>query len=101
MACDNFLELAIAYYKDKVHNELLKQFREESLLLLKADAEARRIVARENILAMVRLKNELEKFKFIYYRLSATCGTINAIDEYVRAVEVKVKKLSYQKNNIR
>ena len=74
MESANFIELAIAYYKDKVQQELLEKFRVESRLLLQADAEARRTIARENIMAMARLRIELEKFKYIYSRLSGTCG---------------------------
>ena len=73
MESANFIELAIAYYKDKVQQELLEKFRVESRLLLQADAEARRTIARENIMAMARLRIELEKFKYIYSRLSGTC----------------------------
>ena len=101
MESANFIELAIAYYKDKVQQELLEKFRVESRLLLQADAEARRTIARENIMAMARLRIELEKFKYIYSRLSGTCGSIHAIDEYLRGIESKVRMLSYRKNNIK
>lgn len=99
MESANLIELAVAFYKDKVHKELLEKFRNESILLLQADADARRTIARENVKAMGRLKIELDKFRFIYNRLSNTCGSICAIDDYIRDVELKVKKLSYQKNN--
>ena len=101
MESANFIELAIAYYKDKVQQELLEKFRVESRLLLQADAEARRTIARENIMAMARLRIELEKFKYIYRRLSGTCGSIDSIDEYLRRIESKVRMLSYRKNNIK
>lgn len=101
MESANFIELAIAYYKDKVQQELLEKFRVESRLLLQADAEARRTIARENILAMARLRSELEKFKYTYSQLSGTCGSINAIDDFIRGIESKVRILSYRKNNIR
>ena len=100
MESANFFELAIAFYKDKVQQELLEKFRVESRLLLEADAEARRSMAREDIMVMARLKIELEKFKFIYNRLSCTCGSIEAIDQYLKELDSKVKKLSYKKNNI-
>lgn len=60
MECANFVEPAVAFYKDKIERELLEKFQEESRLLLQADAEARRAKARENILAMSRLKIELQ-----------------------------------------
>lgn len=101
MESANIIELAVAYYKDKVQQEFLEKFRVESRLLLEADADARRTVARENILAMARLRNEMEKFKFVYNRLSSTCGSVDAIDDYLREVETKIKKLAYQKNNIK
>ena len=101
MESANFIELAIAYYKDKVQQELLEKFRVESRLLLQADAEARRTIARENIMAMARLRIELEKFKYIYSRLSGTCGSFDAIDEYLGGIESKIRMLSYRKNNIK
>lgn len=101
MESANFIELAIAYYKDKVQQELLEKFRVESRLLLQADADARRAKAREIIMAMARLKIELRKFKITYNMLSGRCGSIKAIDVYLREIEVKIKKLSYQKNNIK
>lgn len=101
MESANFIELAVALYKDKVQQELLEKFRVESRLLLQADAEARRTKARENILAIARLRIELDKFKFIYNRLSGICGSIDSIDDYLREIESKVKRLSYQKNNLK
>ena len=101
MESASFIELAVAYYKDKVQQELLEKFRVESRLLLQADAEARRTIARENIMAMAHLKIELEKFKLVYNRIARTCGTIQSIDDYLHEIEVKVKKISYRKNNIK
>lgn|SRR5574344_1040040 len=100
-SAENIFELAIAYYKDKVQQELLEKFRVESRLLLQADAEARRTVARENILAMSKLKIELEKFRYCYNRITNSCGSIEAVDGYIRDIELKIKKLSYIKNNIK
>lgn len=101
MESSNVIELAIAFYKDKVQQELLEKLRVESRLLLHADADARRTIAREDIKAMARLKIELEKFKYIYNRISRTCGSIETIDEYLREIESNVKILSYKKNNIK
>lgn len=97
----NLIELALAFYKDKVQQELLEKFRVESRLLLQADAEARRTMARENIKVMAQLKIELEKFKYVYYKLTNSCGPVTAIDEYLKEIEMKVQKLSYRKNNIK
>ena len=97
----NLSELAVAFYKDKVQQELLEKFRVESRLLLQADAEARRTMARENIKVMAQLKIELEKFKYVYYKLTNSCGPVTAIDEYLKEIEMKVQKLSYRKNNIK
>lgn len=101
MESSDFIELALAYYKDKVQQDLLERLCVESRLLLQADADARRTMAREDIKAMARLRIELDKFKFIYTRLSSTYGSIEAIDEYLREIESKVKRLSYHKNNIK
>lgn len=101
MESDNIIELAVAFYKDKIQQELLEKFRVESRRLLQADVEARRTIARENIKSMAQLKIELEKFKYIYHKLTDSCGSVTAIDEYLKEIEMKIQKLSYQKNNIK
>ena len=101
MECANFVELAVAFYKDKTERELLEKFQEESRLLLQADAEARRAKARENILAMSRLKIELQKFILIYDKISSSCGKIEAVDSCISDIKKKIKLLSYQKNHIK
>lgn len=101
MECANFVELAVAFYKDKTERELLEKFQEESRLLLQADAEARRAKARENILAMSRLKIELQKFILIYKKISSSCGEIEAVDSCISDIKKKIKLLSYQKNHIK
>ena len=92
MECANFVELAVAFYKDKTERELLEKFQEESRLLLQADAEARRAKARENI---------LQKFILIYDKISSSCGKIEAVDSCISDIEKKIKLLSYQKNHIK
>ena len=101
MECANFVELAVAFYKDKTERELLEKFQEESRLLLQADAEARRAKARENILAMSRLKIEMQKFVLIYDKISSSCGKIEAVVSCISDIEKKIKLLSYQKNHIK
>lgn len=100
MESNKIISLALAYYKDKVQREVMERFREESMLLLKADADARRMKARENILAMVKLKNELVKFKWIYDSISNDYGSVEALDEYIRQIEVRIRLHSFRKNNI-
>lgn len=99
MESDNFIKIAIAIYKDKVQRDLLEKFRVESCRLLEADAEARRTKTREDILAMAKLKNELFKFKLTYSKICGTCGNVEAVDNYLRGVEKKIKLLSYKKNH--
>lgn len=101
MESANFIELAIAYYKDKVQQELLEKFRVESCLLLQADAEARRIMVRENIKAMACLKIELAKFKLTYNKISVEYGTMMVIDDYIREIETKIRQYSYKKNHMK
>ena len=50
MESANFIELVIALCKDKVQQELLDRFVAESRLLSEADADARRTIAREDIM---------------------------------------------------
>ena len=94
MESGNFLELAVAFYKDKVQRELLEKFRVESCRLLEADAEARRTKTREDILAMAKLKNELFKFKLTYSKICGICGNVEAVDNYLRGIEKKDNGLS-------
>lgn len=101
MESANFIELVIALCKDKVQQELLDRFVAESRLLSEADADARRTLAREDIMTMVRLKKELAKFTLIYNRISVSCGPIPAVDDYIRDIEKMIKQLSFKKNNIK
>ena len=98
MGFDSVIELAISYYKDKVQQEVIEKFRVESRLLLQADAYARRATRREIIHSMARLKIQLVRFKFEYNRLVEKCGSIQALDEYIRNIENHIKKLSREKN---
>ena len=92
------IKLVISSYRDKVQEELLEKLRTASISLLEADAEARRNKAREDILAMAKLKNALALFKFTYGNISKQCGKIDAIDEIIRDVEKNIKLISYKKN---
>lgn len=98
MGYDSVIELAISYYKDKVQQEVIEKFRVESRLLLQADADARRAKVSEIIHSMARLKIQLARFKLEYNRLVEKCGSIQALDEYIRDIENHIKKLSREKN---
>jgi hypothetical protein len=101
MGFDSVIELAISYYKDKVQQEVIKKFRVESRLLLQADADARKAETSEIIKSMARLKSQLVIFKFEYNRLVEKCGSIQALDEYIRDIENHIKELSKEKNGRR
>jgi hypothetical protein len=96
MGYDSVIELAISYYKDKVQQEVIEKFRVESRHLLEADA--RRAKVSEIIHSMACLKIQLARFKFEYNRLVEKCGSIQAIDDYIRDIEKHIKKLSREKN---
>lgn len=98
MGYDSVIELAISYYKDKVQQEIIEKFRVESRRLLQADADARRETGRGIIHSMARLKIQLAIFKFEYNRLVEKCGSIQALDEYIRDIENHIKELSREKN---
>jgi hypothetical protein len=98
MGFDSVIELAISYYKDKVQQEVIEKFRVESRRLLEADADARRAEKGEIIKSMARLKSQLVRFKFEYNRLVKKCGSIQALDDYIRVIENHIKKLSIEKN---
>lgn len=98
MGFDSVIELAISYYKDKVQQEVIEKFCDESRLLLQADADARKKTVSGIIHSMARLKIQLARFKFEYNRLVEKCGSIQAIDDYIRNIENHIKKLSIEKN---
>lgn len=98
MGFDSVIELAISYYKDKVQQEVIEKFRVESRHLLQADADARRAEKSEIIKSMARLKSQLVIFQNTYNRLAKKCGSIQAIDDYIRDIENHIKKLSIEKN---
>lgn len=99
MEYNDAIQLAIAYYKDKVNHEIMERFREESFKLLQADADARRLKAKEQILALCKLKIELDKLKFTYSQLQNECGKVDAIDGYIHSTEMLIKRLSQKKNS--
>lgn len=101
MGYDSVIELAISYYKDKVQQEVIEKFRVESRLLLQADADARRAEKREIIKSMARLKSQLVIFQNTYNRFAKKCGSIQAIDDYIRDIENHIKELSKEKNGRR
>lgn len=100
MESNNLIELIVAYYKDKTQQEILERFRIETCRLLQADADARRLKARELIMSMARLKIELTKFKYSYNKIAQTCGKMDAIDDYILDIEKRIKQLSNAKNHI-
>lgn len=101
MGFDSVIELAISYYKDKVQQEVIEKFRVESRHLLRADADARRAKGSKIIYSMACLKIQLARFKFEYNRLVEKCGSIQALDRYIRDIENLIKKLSKEKNGRR
>ena len=99
MELNNIVDIAVAYYKDKVQQELLEKFRAEARLLLLTESKARREKAGAIVAEMAKLRIELAKFKFTYEKLSSCCGKVEAVDQYIMDIEKRIKQLSFQKNN--
>lgn len=100
MDSNSILTILVAAWKDKVQSECLENIRAETFRLLQADADARRVKASETILAMARLKNQLFKFETTYSMLADSCGKVEAVEEYIDGIKLKIKKLSFTKNHL-
>ncbi len=101
MDSTKIIETAIAYYKDKTQQEFLEKFQVESRRLIQADAEARRTIAREKVMAIKNLRIELGKFEIAYHNISSKLGNIEAVDAYILEIQARIKRLSYEKNSSR
>ena len=99
METKDVLNIALAFYKDKIQSESLERFRSEFFQLQEADAEARRYKAKTLIVQMANLKKTLSQFEMTYRLIQSKVGEVEAIDEYIVSVKQEIKRLSDAKNN--
>jgi len=101
METKDVLNIALAFYKDKIQGESLERFRSEFFQLQEADAEARRSKAKTLIMQMADLKKALSQFEMTYKLIQTRVGKVEVIDEYIVSVKQEIKRLSDAKNNHR
>ncbi len=99
METKDVLNVALAFYKDKIQSESLERFRSEFLQLQKADAEARRSEATAVIMQMANLRIALNKFEMTYQLIQGRVGKVEALDDYIASIKQEIRKLSEAKNN--
>ncbi len=100
METNDIISIIVSVYKDKVEMELLQSFMTEYNNLLQAEADARRIKSTNIIKQIAALKIALSKFEFTYEKIKAVNGKIDEIEKYIYSIESKIKRLSFEKNNI-
>jgi hypothetical protein len=101
MEAGDFLELATAYYKDKVERESIKKIHLSYQELLVADADARRQTAKEYILSMAKLRICLQKFEMHYNPIKEKYGCIDAAEKKVSEIKRQIRMYSDKKNHLR
>lgn len=92
------VNIAIAFIKDKVESESLKQFKEEYNNLLICEADSRRKKASALIMQMAKLKIALSKFEATYSSIISKTGKIESIEKYISSIKLLIKQLSLEKN---
>lgn len=99
---NEIFSLAMAIYKDHIMQEELEKFKEEFIALQQAESEMRRKKADTLIRQKAALNNELAKFKISYNCLIEKTGTrIRELDKYIADIENQIKRISFEKNNLR
>ena len=99
METKDVLNIALAFYKDKIQSESLERFRSEFFQLQEADAEARRAMAKTLIMQMAKLRIALNQFEMTYQSIQSRVGKVEALDDYIASVKQEIRKLSEAKNN--
>ena len=99
METKDVLNIALAFYKDKIQSESLERFRSEFFQLQEADAKARRSKAKTLIMQMVKLRIALNQFEMTYQSIQSRVGKVEALDDYIASVKQEIRKLSEAKNN--
>ena len=101
MESDDVILLALAVYRDIVEKKLADQFKEEYHKLLVAEVDSRRMKSSELIKQMAIIKIKLFNFETVYSKVKEKTGKIEAVDHYIYGIKQKLKKLSYEKNNLK
>ena len=99
METKDVLNIALAFYKDKIQSESLERFRSEFFQLQEADAEARRAMAKTLIIQMAKLRIAFNQFEMTYQSIQSRVGKVEALDDYIASVKQEIRKLSEAKNN--
>lgn len=101
METKDVLNLALAFYKDKVQSETFQRFHSEFDKLLETDAEARRAKVHTLVMHLAKLKIALQQFELTYENLKKKVGEVKAVDEYIISIKKEIQKISDDKNNHR
>ena len=93
METKDLLNLALAYYKDKVQSETIQRFHSEFDKLLEADADARRLKAQALVMQMAKLNIALQQFELTYKSIREKVGPLEALDKYIVSIKKAIKKI--------
>ena len=99
METKDVLDIALAFYKDKIQSDALHRFHSEFIQLQEADAEARRSKAKTLIMQMAKRKIALNQFEMTYQSIQGRVGKVEALDEYIASIKQEIKRVSDAKNN--
>ena len=92
------LELVLAVIKDKISEDIAREFHISYTKLLETDAESRRKKVGADIMQMALLQIKLSKLERIYNQIKDKCGNIESIDNYIFSIKKRIKTISDTKN---
>lgn len=90
----DILDVALAIYKDKVHADLIEDFKESYRIVLEAEGENRRTKAQALLQRQFQLDIQIEKIKTLYSKLKVAGGPSSVIEDEINKMERKRNAIS-------
>lgn len=90
----DILDVALAIYKDKVHADLIEDFKEAYMIVLEAEGDNRRTKAQALLQRQFQLDIQIEKIKTLYSQLKTAGGPSIVIEDEINKMERKRNAIS-------
>ncbi|MCI6186667.1 MAG: hypothetical protein MR739_05775 [Spirochaetia bacterium] len=88
------LDVALAIYKDKVHADLIEDFKKAYRDILEAEGENRRTKAQVLLQRQFQLEIQIEKIETLYSKLKAVGGPSSVIEDKINKMKRKRNAIS-------
>jgi len=94
----DILDVALAIYKDKVHADLIEDFKEAYRIILEAEGDNRRTKAQALLQRQFQLDIQIEKLKTLYSKLKTVGGPSSVIENEINNMERKRNAISAKRD---